>query len=367
MAKARNVFPGGNTCYGFHSFYEYMVPLEVKRKYILKGGPGVGKSVLMKKIAQVFAQKDYDLEYHWCSSDSNSLDGIVIGEQEVCFLDGTAPHIIEPKFPGAVDEIVNLGRFLQRDLLVNNKADILDLTAQITSCFSRAYLRLQESNLAYTELKSYYSETVEKSAVKRNIALLAEDFLQANSQTKTNKPARHLFPGAISPEGLITTIDSIIDPNTALFIVKGNPGTGVKDLFNYVVNLSEMGEIYSEIYHNPFNPDEIDFILMPEAKVALVDLTSFFFDYAAKIPSSNYKRQLDFDIFLNNKKLGKYAKNIDSARNRIEDGIIDAVDFIRKAKKLHDELEAYYVEAMDFTASEKYQAQLIKEVEDLLY
>lgn len=53
----------------------------------------------------------YNLEYMHCSSDSESLDGIVIPAKKVALLDGTAPHVVDPKNPGAVDEIINLGDF----------------------------------------------------------------------------------------------------------------------------------------------------------------------------------------------------------------------------------------------------------------
>ena len=62
---------------------------------MLKGGVGVGKSNFMRKIGQDFEARGYDIEYHWCSSDNNSLDGIVIGNNQICFLDGTAPHVVD--------------------------------------------------------------------------------------------------------------------------------------------------------------------------------------------------------------------------------------------------------------------------------
>ena len=81
---------------------------EGERKIILKGGPGVGKSSFIKKMGEAFSSHGLDMEYHWCSSDNQSLDGIVIG-QKICILDGTAPHVVDPLCPGAVDEILNLG------------------------------------------------------------------------------------------------------------------------------------------------------------------------------------------------------------------------------------------------------------------
>lgn len=364
MAEVRNLFPGGNTCYGFHSFYDYMVSSDVKRKYILKGGPGVGKSVLMKNIAEEFFNRGYDIEYHWCSSDSNSLDGIVIGNNEVCFLDGTSPHIVDPKFPGAIDEIINLGNFWNRNLIMNNKENIIKLTPQVAKCFARAYMRLSETNLAYKELKSYYEEAVDEIAVKRNIVALANDFLLDTS--KVARPARHLFPGAITPEGLVTRIGSVVDKDKFLFTVEGSPGTGIKDLFQYIAYLVDINMIYAEIYHNPFNPKEIDIIFIPETKVAIVDFSDFFMTYSSEITSTKYKRQLDFNKFVDKSILGLYAKNINSAQNRIEEGLKEAVELISKAKKLHDELESFYIPTMDFRALDIYQQELIEEVADIL-
>jgi chromosomal replication initiation ATPase DnaA len=70
MGKSRHFFPGGNTSQGFYSFYHYLVKPTVKRKFILKGGPGVGKSHLMKQIGTHFLDKGQSIEYQerWMKS-----------------------------------------------------------------------------------------------------------------------------------------------------------------------------------------------------------------------------------------------------------------------------------------------------------
>lgn len=92
--KIKNVFPGGNTSQGFYSFYQYIISQDTaRRKICIKGGPGTGKSTLMKKVGEFFNLKGYDIEYHHCSSDNNSLDGVVIKGLNIAIVDGTAPHV----------------------------------------------------------------------------------------------------------------------------------------------------------------------------------------------------------------------------------------------------------------------------------
>ena len=127
--KIRHLFPGNNTAQGFFSFYRYILPQEqAKRIFCLKGGPGTGKSSFMKKLGNHFYNLGYNIEFHHCSSDPNSLDGIVIKELNVAVLDGTSPHVVDPIHPGAVDEVINLGDAFNTDLLESHKNEIMLVT-----------------------------------------------------------------------------------------------------------------------------------------------------------------------------------------------------------------------------------------------
>ncbi len=88
----KKVFPGGNTSKGFHSFYDQIIPVDAERIFVLKGGPGVGKSSFMRTIGEEFVNLGYDIELLYCSSDNRSLDGLVIKKANVALIDGTAPQ-----------------------------------------------------------------------------------------------------------------------------------------------------------------------------------------------------------------------------------------------------------------------------------
>ena len=86
-------FLGANCGSGFYSLYGQLIDLETARRvYILKGGPGCGKSTLMKMVGKTLEEAGARAEYILCSGDPDSLDGVVFPELGAALVDGTAPH-----------------------------------------------------------------------------------------------------------------------------------------------------------------------------------------------------------------------------------------------------------------------------------
>ena len=90
-------FLGANSPSGFYSLYDQLIPPETARGiYILKGGPGCGKSTLMRRVGNLLQEEGIPAEYILCSGDPDSLDAILIPEKQVAIVDGTAPHAAAP-------------------------------------------------------------------------------------------------------------------------------------------------------------------------------------------------------------------------------------------------------------------------------
>ena len=85
------MFPGANTSWGFHSFYEENLA-DIEHVFVIKAGPGCGKSTLIRKIANAMVDRGHDVELWQCSSDNDSLDGVYIPDLSIAIVDGTAPQ-----------------------------------------------------------------------------------------------------------------------------------------------------------------------------------------------------------------------------------------------------------------------------------
>ena len=140
MANGGNghFFPGSNTADGFVGYFEHL-RRRAQRAVILKGGPGVGKSTLMAAVGARFEGRGEPVAYFHCSGDPDSLDAVFAPEAGYLVLDGTAPHVIDPRLPGARDGILNLGVCLNEKQLEKEADAIEALTGEIAACYAQAY------------------------------------------------------------------------------------------------------------------------------------------------------------------------------------------------------------------------------------
>ena len=85
--------------------------------YLIKSGPGCGKSTLMKRLALKAEQKGEPIQRIHCASDPDSLDGVIFLSRHAAIVDATAPHVLEPDAPGAEEQVVSLYHTLDADAL----------------------------------------------------------------------------------------------------------------------------------------------------------------------------------------------------------------------------------------------------------
>lgn len=358
QGNIKEVFPGGNTCKGFYSFYDYIISNdEANRIFCIKGGPGVGKSSFMKAIAMEFVNMGCDVELHHCSSDNNSLDGVVIKQARTALIDGTAPHVVDPKNPGAVDEIINFGDFWNEEGFKPEREAILRLNKEVNGMFNSAYRCLIGAKELQDDIETATEEAVDKAKYNKLILNLEEELTDHITVTGDSGRERHLFHSALTPDGMVDYIETIISDNYKCYLFEGINSKGISEMLNTLGREYLLKGYNIELYHQPLNPERIQTVIVEKLCIALT--------------SDNRMREKAVKAI-------DMAEIIDTCKLHIREDLIkrdmemkemlldEAYKRINAAKTKHDQMEKSYVPHMDFTAISEFRKKLIERIKKYL-
>lgn len=360
--KIRNYYAGGNTAKGFYNLFDSTLE-DLDKLFILKGGPGSGKSTLMKTIGEFIVNKGINIEYLHCSSDTNSIDGLIIPEFQIGIVDGTAPHIIEPKAPGVIEEYVNLGVAWDSKKLSVHKDTILSLNNEISKKFQTAYNTFAAALKAHDDIEEIYISNMDFLEANKLTDELISLFYSNDNNTEKNPKAKHRFLGAATPSGAVDFIQNLTEGIQKRYFIKGRAGSGKSTMLKKIAAAGEERGFDVEIYHCGFDPNSLDMVIIPEKSIAIFDSTApheYFPDRETDEIIDMYERCITPGTD------EKYAQEIERTTNSYKDKMKEAIAYLAEAKDLRDELEAIYIEAMDFSKVNKIQSGLIEEIESII-
>jgi Cdc6-like AAA superfamily ATPase len=355
--KELNYYAGGNTAKGFVHFFESNFH-GLERLFILKGGPGTGKSSIIKMIGHMWKEKGYDVERIHCSSDVNSLDAVIIPQLKVGIVDGTHPHIIEPKYPGVVDEYINLGIAWNRQLLLQHKEEIITLTKKVSEGFQNAYRSFHAGLKNHDELEKIYIENIDFDRANQ----LANDWVKKlfpKSPQNGVGQVKHRFLGASTPDGPVNFIENITEDVENRYLIKGRAGSGKSTLLKKIAKAAEERGYNVEVYHCGFDPDSLDMVIVRECNFAIFDSTPPHEYFPVK------DKDMILDLYAETIAQGtdeKYAESIHYWTKKYKEKMDEGIRHLADTKKLRDQLEYVYVKAMDFDKVDKIRNQIHNEL-----
>ena len=338
-SKIRRMFPGGNTSEGFYSYFDNILGKDANRIFILKGGPGTGKSTIMKRFANKAQELNYDLEFLHCASDPSSIDVVVVPELKVAILDGTNPHAIEPKLPGAVDEIINLGQYWDEEKIVKNKEKIRVLIETNSKHYIRTYKYLKAVRTIYEDIVWKNKEALDIG--KRNIEIenLVEEIFGDIEYSEFLGRERHLFGSTYTPDGWVEYTDTLLEGLDEIYYIKGDIGTGKSLLLERIYKEGINKGLDIEVFHSPLIPQKIETVIIKGLNIGLT---------LSKLGEKDAKKTIDLDKYIDDSKLEIHKQDIKEDKEVVEQLIETALRNLTKTKKNHDEIEKYYSPYMDF-------------------
>jgi hypothetical protein len=335
-------FLAANSCEGFVShFADCYSPEDGWKAYIIKGGPGTGKSSFMKYAAALGEKSGLFYELFPCSSDPNSLDAVIFPHIKTVIMDGTAPHIVDPACAGVCDNVLNFGEFWDCDILCDSRQQIIEKTKQNKELHRSAarYIR-SAGNIFEDDLKIAAACTNKLKLRNFSLKLAVKHIPQKGGKAK--EWVR--FLSGVTPEGVVFYGNSIAKNYEQCIIVKDEYGV-VSDAVMRGVRDRALKEGYEIItVKSGFLPSElIDHIIIPELSLCFLRE----FDYG-HIDSD--VRRIHARRFVNQKQLHKSRERLKFNKKAEKQLLLSASIALGEAKAVHDDLESFYIKAMDFDA-----------------
>ncbi|MGN1004589.1 MAG: hypothetical protein ACI4O5_07090 [Oscillospiraceae bacterium] len=333
-------FLGANSPQGFYSLYDQLIdPAQAQAIYILKGGPGCGKSSLMHRVAQRAEDAGESVEYIQCSGDPDSLDAILLPERRTAIVDGTAPHVLEPVYPGVVESYVNLGECYDKAGLNTVRNEIMSCMTGYKGCYKRAYRCLGAAAEIAEDMRAILTtEALEEKAAKRAHGILGREVRAAGSGSGQ---VVQRFLGAVTHQGLVRYYDTADALCKRIYVLEDSYGLSHL-LLTHLLNAVAAAGYDVVACPSPLAPDRLEHLLIPGLSLAFLSACP-----ALPYDKRPYRRiridaMVDAELARRNKARLRFSRKVSSAL------IDEAVDSLAQAKAMHDELESLYNPHVDF-------------------
>lgn len=342
-------FLGSKSADGFHSDFSKIIKKDQYYTYILKGGPGTGKSTLMKKIASEFINEDHEL--YFCSSDPSSLDAVVLSDRRIIITDGTSPHPADPEYPCVLQQIVDLGAAVKKEKIRKYKEKIIELTDLNRLYQTRAGRYIQAGTSLNQNSFSISSAALNYDKTEKFIQKITKDLFRSKGN-KSENSFRTL--SAFTASGYYTmplpdeySITVIKDPDIAAadMIIRKTAEKAAE--WNYECHISLCPAYSGEICEH---------LIIPELKKAFI--TS---DHISRIDTAEIQTVNAGRFY--NKKLLNDKKIFSSFNKKVVSSIISEVSLsMKNALDIHNELEKYYIESLDTSLLNEISEKMISEI-----
>ncbi|MBQ7779709.1 MAG: hypothetical protein IJ404_04360 [Clostridia bacterium] len=336
--RTKKYFIGANTSAGFINYGDDIFA-NLKKLYVIKGGPGTGKSTFMKKIAEKAEEKGHDVEYYYCSSDPSSLDGVVIPSLGIGVTDGTPPHIFEARYPGAKEEYLNLGEFWNSDFLSLCRDRIEEISGKKGRCFSSAYKYLSVSESVRAEKERTLLTCYEKEKAEKAVCRFMKT---VGIGTKHALIPRQISAFSMNGESDFDTYKA--ECNRVIYI-RDKRGIATF-LFDEIIKKAAEQKLKMHVSRDCLY--RVNAVAFPEKSVAVL--------------LGDGDNVINSERFIANEKLGDVRKKLrflTALENELRDC---ALSELRQAKEYHFILEDIYKEAMDFRSLEKMEKAFILKI-----
>ena len=273
-----------------------------------------------------------------CSSDPTSLDGVIIHDISTAIIDGTTPHTVDPNYPGIVENIINTGSCWNKEVLKENKKEIIALIHDKNRHYKRAYQFLKGLGEIELDLLKIGKKCLLETKLAPHIHSLTGRLFKKNGSGNENVRL-------ISTINLMGSynLDTFLRLSKNIYLIEDELHTALE----YIQRIYEKAKQTRQnmiVSFSPLFPKNLDAIFFP-------DLSCTFQigerDYNGELPNKKYhyinmRRFIDKSQKRENKQKIRFANR---CCDMLKSG---AVESFEEAAAAHRQLEKFYQKAMNF-------------------
>ncbi len=310
-----------------------------KRAILVKGGPGVGKSTLMKKVGAAYEEQGLDVHYCHCSGDPDSVDAVYVPQNGFLMVDATSPHTLDPIRPGAGDGILNLGVCLNEGLLAEQYEEISALFDGISATYRRAYRYLNAALSIRRDGDAVYREALEGDESRKFVNQLLSHVPEGEGRGWE----QHAFLQAITWKGVVQYPEWLEAEKVVSLPLPF--GMEADDFLQPVLHLARQRRQDVRCWYDPLDGNKLQHL----------QVGSTLFTTASPQGATEVLPQMQQEP------VGKVESRLSFDRAVYDLCLHQGVEALAEAKAAHDRLERYYVDAMDFGRLQAITKEVLEE------
>ncbi len=352
-SKRSEFFLGGISPNGFVNHFKKEIEKKENFTYILKGGESIGKSIILKDIADEFKNSD-DITVYYCCENSETYDAIKLKNAGVIIVNGTCPHTFDPIYLGVSQKIINLGDYLLSSILEKNADEIIKTYDEVTQWHSRCRSFVGALSSLYTDTYSIALEALDFKKLEAFIERLSHKILPKgkNEEGKTD----YAQLSSLTSNGytsLLSTISSYENVYNISDSFYSGSDTFLREFASiatskgYDVIISECTLFQSHTYEH---------LIIPELSIAFISSNPINGIELSSPKIINFQRFYDKDIISQKKQRLFFNKKA------CDDLLDEAASSLKNAKTVKKKLEGYYSNAINYDKIDKITEDLIMEI-----
>jgi len=207
MDKVLRYFLGSSSPQGYVSRPDQLGEPGGWRCWVVQGGAAASRSAVIARARRAMEGRDALVEELVCSGDPSTLDGAIFPGCRVSIADGDPPHAIQPRHPGAYEEMVSLWDCLDRRALWDAREEIIRLEREEERLERDAGGYLYAAGALTGELASMGAAATDRGKLLAYARRLAAREFPRPAGKKGGEKVRLL--SAVTPEGQLLLRDTV--------------------------------------------------------------------------------------------------------------------------------------------------------------